>query len=481
MARPQAKTTTEIRQEAAGELKVRRGARKSLLEFCHFTLPRYQANWHLEFLCKELENVMHGKTKRLMVFMPPRHGKSETISVRFPAFYLGNKPQNQVIACSYSGSLAHNFSNSCRGVMQGPAYQRLWPVKFDTDSTTHWKLAGKENERNSYIAAGVGGGISGEGANLLIIDDPIKNAEEADSFVIREKQWDWYRTTARTRLQPGGAIVLVLTRWHEDDLAGRLLRQMKADKDADQWKVILLPAMNTDGLGAIPKAIGTYSALWGENYPHDELLRIKSTVGSRTWSALYQQRPTSGMGKIWKREWFRYYKIADLPKHFDTQLWSWDMTFKETKDSDFVVGQLWGFLGSRKFLLRQVREKMDFPKTCDKVYSTAKETPQAYFKLIEEKANGPAVIQALKNVIEGIKPIPKTAGKEACWQASTPAFESGDVWLPDPNEQPWVHDFVDELCGVPEGALHDDQADAAAQAINFMNVSTKCTVMEFRV
>lgn len=471
----------EQRQIAAAELKARRGARRSLIEFAQFTLPRFQTNWHLEFLAKELENVMNGKTKRLMVFMPPRHGKSELVSVRFPSFYLGNNPQNQVIGCSYSGSLANSFSNATRAVISSAAYQRLWPLKFEIDSATHWKLAGKENARNSYIAAGVGGGISGEGADLLIIDDPIKNAEEADSFVIREKQFEWYKTTARTRLQPGGAIVIVLTRWHEDDLAGRLLKLAKEDKNADQWKVILLPASNPEGILCIPNQIGSYDALWPENYPYEELMRIKASVGTRTWSALFQQRPVSGQGRVWKREWFKYYKSKDLPKNFDVELWSWDMTFKETKDSDFVVGQYWGFRGKEKYLLRQIREKMDFPKACDKVVQAARETPRAFRKLIEEKANGNAVISTLKNVIEGIKPIPKTAGKEACWHAATPAWERGEVWVPDPSEQPWVHDFVDELCGVPEGALHDDQADAAAQAVNFMTQSTRSAILEFRI
>jgi predicted phage terminase large subunit-like protein len=481
MTKPLSVTREERLTAAARELLARRGARRSLIEFCQFTLPRFQTNWHLEFLAKELEKVMWGKTKRLMIFMPPRHGKSEMVSVRFPAFYLLGKPQNQVIACSYSGSLAYNFSNACRQVMQGQAFQRLWPVQFTTDAATHWQIKGKENNRNSYIAAGVGGGISGEGADLLIIDDPVKNAEEADSFVIREKQWDWYRTTARTRLQPNAAIVVVQTRWHEDDLSGRLLRAMRDDPKADQWKVILLPAINDSSL-CVPSCIGPYDALWPEQYPPDQLSSLKATVGPRTWSALFQQRPSSSEGRFWKREWFKhFYKRQDRPTRFDEELWSWDMTFKETKDSDFVVGQHWGRIGPKKYLLHQVRARMDFTKTCAELIRVSSRTLDARKKLIEDKANGPAIISALKDTIEGIIAVPKTSSKEACWAAATTDFEAGDVIFPHPDEEPWVHDVIDELCSVPEGALFDDQADATAQAINYWRQQHKQAFMELRI
>jgi predicted phage terminase large subunit-like protein len=467
---------------AATELLARRGARKSLIEYAQFTLPRFQTNWHLEFLARELEQVMYGVTKRLMVFMPPRHGKSELVSVRFPGYYLGNKPQKQVIATSYSGSLAFAFSAALRDSMKSEAYQRLWPVKFQTDNNATWMLKGKENGRPNYIAAGVGGPISGQGADLLLIDDPVKNAEEADSFVYREKAWQWYNTTARTRLQPNGSIVIVQTRWHEDDLSGRLLNLMRSDPNADQWKVILLPAINTDG-STIPKQIGMYDALWPGQYPHSELLSIKASVGSRTWSALYQQRPTAASGKFWKRNWFRFYRRKDLPTHFESVIWSWDMTFKDKKDSDFVVGQLWGRLGSKKYLIYQVRERMDFTGTCAKVVEVSNIRPISHKVLVEDKANGPAIINSLKEYCPQltIVAVPKTSSKEACWAAATPDWEAGDVLFPHPDEEPWVHDIVDELCGVPEGALFDDQADAAAQAINHWRTMFRSAMLEFKI
>ena len=229
--------------EAAQELLARRLARKNLISFCHYTMPTYESASHLELLADKLEAVERGEIKRLMVFMPPRHGKSETCSIRFPAWYLGRNPQNQIIGCSYSEGLAYTFSYAIRETIGGGRYQKLWPLQLDTSGAVRWQLANKENLRASYIAAGVGGGITGEGANLLIIDDPVKNAEEAESQTYRDKTFSWYQTTARTRLQPDGAVVLIQTRWHKSDLAGCLIDLADSDPQADQWLIIKMKAI----------------------------------------------------------------------------------------------------------------------------------------------------------------------------------------------------------------------------------------------
>jgi hypothetical protein len=240
-----------------------------------------------------------------MIFMPPRHGKSEMASIRFPAWCYGRDPQKQIIGCSYAENLAYSFSYAVRETIESPSYQRLWTLKLDKAGAIRWQIAGKENRRDSYIAAGVGGGITGEGADILIIDDPVKNADEANSKVYRDKVWQWYITTARTRLQPGGAIILIMTRWHVDDLAGRLLRVAQNDLQADQWEVLHL------------KAIDNGKALWPEKYSLETLERLRAGqidnpdepgAGSRAFAALYQGEPVVAEGNIINRRWWNIIK-----------------------------------------------------------------------------------------------------------------------------------------------------------------------------
>jgi hypothetical protein len=233
--------------EASLEIVRRRSAQSRLIDFCQFTMPTYQRASHLQTLSEKLEAVESGKLKRLMIFMPPRHGKSELCSIRFPAWYLGRNQQKQIIGCSYAENLAYTFSYAVRETISTIAYQRLWKIGLDTSGSVRWQLANKDNKRSSYIAAGVGGGITGEGADLLIIDDPVKNAEEAESQTIRDKVYQWYITTARTRLQPDAAVILVQTRWHAMDLAGMLLADADKDPKADQWLVVRMRAIQEEG------------------------------------------------------------------------------------------------------------------------------------------------------------------------------------------------------------------------------------------
>lgn len=282
------------RPDAARELLARRRARTSLIDFTRYTFPGFQDGAHHRQIAEALEMVERGECHRLMIFAPPRHTKSELASRRFPAWYLGRNPGRQLITATYSGEFATDFGREVKQIVGSSEYQALFPgVKLADDSQAKGRWHTTDN--GVYVAVGVGGPITGRGAHLALIDDPIKNRQEADSETIRDSVWKWYTSTLRTRLMPGGAIVLVLTRWHEDDLAGRLLEAAK--NGGEQWKVVELPAIRT--------VDGEERALWPEWYPLKELHGIRSAVGARDWLALYQQQPTADDGTFFKREWFR--------------------------------------------------------------------------------------------------------------------------------------------------------------------------------
>ncbi len=232
--------------------------------------------------------------------MPPRHGKSELASRRFPAFYLGQYPTQQIIASSYGADLASDFGREVRNIVASPEYSKLFDVALsvDSQSANRWHT----DKQGAYVAAGVGTAITGRGAHVLLIDDPFKDREEADSENQREKVWSWYTSTAYTRLMPGGAVVLIQTRWHDDDLAGRLIEAQK--HGGDQWEILSLQAIDNDG-----------AALWPAWYPIERLSQIKGVIGPRDWNSLYQQDPVPDTGDYFKREWFRYYET--VPNHLE--------------------------------------------------------------------------------------------------------------------------------------------------------------------
>jgi predicted phage terminase large subunit-like protein len=299
-----------------------RAARTSLLAFTEFTNPQYQRAGHHQRIAEKLEAVERGEIDRLMIFMPPRHGKSELASKRFPAWCLGRKPTRQIIAASYNSDLASDFGRNVRNIVAEPEFGQVFPgVSLAPDSQAANRM--NTNHGGAYVAAGVGTAVTGRGAHIALIDDPFKDREEADSERRRELVWDWYRSTLFTRLMPGGAVVLIQTRWHEDDLAGRLL-----EADAAQWEVLDLPAIDRDG-----------NALWPEWYPVSALQRIRDTVGPREWSALYQQQPQPDEGTYFRREWFKPWDIKDRPplRYYGTS----DYAVTDG-GGDYTVHRVWG-------------------------------------------------------------------------------------------------------------------------------------------
>jgi hypothetical protein len=282
---------------AATELLARRQARDSLVSFSAYTNPAYIPAPHHALIADHLERVERGEIKRLMITMPPRHGKSELASRRFPAWYLGRNPNKQIIAASYNSDLSNDFGREVRNIVDSEEYQCLFDVRLAADSqaANRWHT----DKKGMYVAAGVGTAITGRGADILLIDDPFKDRQEADSEVRRETVWNWYTSTAYTRLMPGGAVVVINTRWHDDDLSGRLLEQMSSG--GDEWVVLSLPAISDEG-----------HALWPAWYPLERLNEIKSVLPARDWNSLYQQNPIPDDGDFFKSAWFADYdKLPD--------------------------------------------------------------------------------------------------------------------------------------------------------------------------
>ncbi len=281
------------------ELLKRRKARTGLIPFTEYTNHAYEpAPPHSE-IAEKLEAVERGEIDRLMIFMPPRHGKSELASRRFPAWYMGRNPDKQIIAASYNSDLASDFGREVRNIIRTNEFSRLFNVKLAEDS----RAAGRWNTDagGAYVAAGVGTAVTGRGAHILLIDDPVKDREEAESELRRETIWNWYTSTAYTRLMPGGAVILIQTRWHEDDLGGRLLEAEQ--NGGDKWVKVNLPAIK-DG-----------QALWPERYNVDALKRIKAAIGPRDFEALYQQNPTPDDGTFFLRDWFKRHDDAPAKGH----------------------------------------------------------------------------------------------------------------------------------------------------------------------
>ncbi len=405
-----------------------------------------------------MDQVEQGKLKNLIVVMPPRHLKSETCSIRFPAYYLGKHPQNAIIACSYSDNKAYTFSYAVREIISTEKYQAIFPeVKLQTAGAMHWQLSGKDDLRPSYIAAGVGGGITGEGANVLLIDDPIKNKEEADSQTVRESIWQWYITTALTRLQADSAKIIIMTRWHEDDLVGRLLKVAAKDSKADQWEVLHLKAINDNG-----------EALWPEKFPLAYLEKIRAGqiddpdepgAGSRAFTALYQGSPTAAEGNIFNRQWWKYYR--EKP-NFTRVIHSWDTAFKDKTQNDYSVCSVWGQTPNGFYLIDLWRKKVEFPELKRALISLYnRDHPAAVY--VEDKASGQSLIPEIKRETTiPILPIKVDSDKVLRANAVTPLIEAGKVYLPE--SAPWLHDFIEELSSFPNGE-HDDQVDSLTQGL----------------
>ena len=417
--------------------------------------PQFELAHHHELIVSRLEAVERGEISRLMIFLPPRHGKSLLASTIFPAWVLGRNPERHLIFATYGQELSDDFGRRVRNLIADPLHRAIFPgCSLSEDSSAAHRF--NTVRGGAYFAVGRGGPITGRGAHVLIIDDPLKDYAEASSETVRRALYDWYASVAYTRLAPNGAIVLVQTRWHQDDLAGRLL----ANNFGDDWEVLSLPAIAEHDESFRREG----EALWPRRFGLVELEKIRSAVGGRAWASLYQQQPAAAEGAIFKRHWWQFYR-PPVSAPFTQIVQSWDCAYKKGAENDFSACTTWGATSNGYYLLYLWKDKVEFPELRRVLGSLAEHwNPTAI--LVEDRASGQSLIQELKSSsVLPVIPVKVDSDKVARAQAVTPLLEAGKLFLPDGAS--WVGDFIDELAAFPNGG-HDDCVDSTTQALNFL-------------
>lgn len=399
----------------------------------------------------------------LVIETPPQHGKSMTITESLPSYYLGRYPTQRVIEASYNDEYAERFCRRNKEKIRRFG-KNLFNISIgDINRVTEFEL---DNHRGRMISRGIQSGITGNPANLIIIDDPVKNRTEADSETFRNRVWDEWQNSLKTRLAAGAKVILIMTPWHEDDLAARLL------SSEHNISLLRLPveAEENDPLGRAPgealcPELGKDNK-WLKDFKPSYIL--DPLAGHRAWEALYMCSPRVEGGNLIKRSWWRFFKDDELPEHFGSMLISVDAAFKKTDTSDFVAITVWAKWRSNYYCLYCLNRQMDFVETIQSIQFAQKLYPMAQRVLIEDKANGSAISNVLSRSMFVVPVIPR-GGKVARLNSVSPAIESGHVYLPE--TAPWVESFIDQFSAFPAGK-HDDMVDSTTQALSFMLFTT---------
>lgn len=449
-------------------------SRRSFFEFTKYTKPDFIEGWFNQLVADALQqfylDVEAGLQPRLMIFAPPRSGKSELFSRRFPAWALGRNPDLQIIAASYAADLSSRMNRDVQKIIDDQLYQNVFPstslnskniVTVANNPLRNSDIFEIVGHAGTYRSAGVGGGITGMGADIAIIDDPVKDAKEANSETIRSAVWDWYTTTLYTRLSPNSGVLLGMTRWHDDDLAGRLLKAAESG-EGEQWKIIRFPAIAEFDEEFRKEG----EPLHPERYSLERLHGIKKAIGSHSWNALYQQRPTTKGGGIIKGEWFQRYTVLPRLKRVIITV---DTAMKVKQHNDYSVFMVVGLgIDGGIYILDVIRGKWEAPdleRKAKDIWSKYSEfSPQAMY--IEDKASGTGLIQKIrseKNI--PVRPVQVEADKYTRVLGAQGYVESKYVYLP--NDAPWVSDFINECESFTanDSHKHDDQVDTLTMAI----------------
>lgn len=474
-------------------------AEESLRDFVRQAWPivepaaEFIPGWHVDAICEYLQAVSEGHLRHIVINIPPRCAKSLLTSVFWPAWDWLRDPWRKWLCASYAIGLSRRDAVRTRRLIMSPWYQSRWGDRFELTSDQNEKTRYENNHSGFRIATSVGGSATGEGGDIRLVDDPHK-ASDAQSDTIRASDIDWWRETWSNRVTDPkrAAEVVIMQRLHERDLTGHILAEVGG------YEHLMLPMRYEPDRKCVidlgggrrwedPRAVEG-ELLWPARYGEPEVMREDRNLGSYGAAGQLQQRPAPSGGGIFKHWWLRFWwprglpsptpervrtdkgeivecVQAELPEALDHQALSWDCAFKGASTSDYVVGQAWGQAGANHYLLDQIRERLDMPATVAAIRSMASAHPKATEKLIEDKANGPAVVSTLQDEIPGLIAVTPEGGKIVRAHGCAPRVEAGNVWLPHPSVFPWVRALIDELVAFPNGA-NDDQVDSLTQYLN---------------
>ena len=444
----------------AVEVKQKENCQDKFMDFVHKVWPDFIDGAHHSEMAEAFERVANGEVKRIIINMPPRHTKSEFASYLLPAWFLGKFPKKKVIQTSHTAELAVGFGRKVRNLVDSDVYKSIFPgVGLQSDS----KAAGRwaTNRGGDYFAIGVGGAVTGKGADILIIDDPHSEQEAAlaeNNPDVYDKTYEWYTSGPRQRLQPGGAIIIVMTRWSKKDLTGQVLKSAM-QRSGEEWEVINFPAILEDE-----------QPLWPAFWKLEELLALKNELPNGKWMAQYMQSPTSDVSAIVKREWWNEWELEDPPM-CEFVIQSWDTAFLKTQRSDYCACTTWGVFyrdndkGIRVphiILLNSFKQRMEFPELKETAHRHYKEwEPDAL--IVEAKASGAPLVFELRAMGIPVQEYVPSKGNDkiARLNAVADIFASGRVWVP---QTAWAEELVEEVASFPSGE-HDDLVDSMTQAL----------------
>ena len=448
--------------EKLAEMKRQQLAQEKFLKFVKEVWPTFIGGRHHAKMADAFERVARGECKRLIINMPPRHTKSEFASYLLPAWFLGKFPHKKVIQCSHTAELAVGFGRKVRNLVDTDAFKTIFPdlaLASDSKAAGRWNT----NKQGDYFAIGIGGAVTGKGADVLIIDDPHSEQEAALAEInpdIYDKTYEWYTSGPRQRLQPGGAIVIVMTRWSKRDLTGQILKDAAANDSLDEWEVIEFPAILPSG-----------GPLWPEFWALEELEKVKRDVPNSKWQAQYQQNPVSESAAIVKREWWQSWD-SDIPPQCDFILQSWDTAFEKSQRADYSACTTWGVFyrpddagvdQANIILLNAFRDRMEFPTLKQCAIEEYREwEPDSV--IIEKKASGAPLIYEMRSMGIPVQEFTPTRGNDKISRLNAVAdvFASGRVWAPATR---WAEEVIDEVAEFPAGS-NDDYVDSTSMAMH---------------